>query len=139
VNGVNVLLVSIMSIKISVRCNFDVQKQNRKKYFTLSTDGKYIVIWVAQVVERRPLDRKVRVSNPHQDALALLLRRQYEFPQCGIYKGNFFFIYLPKSSLFTNAACREIAKRHLQINYLNSQYVLCLLYIFLTPFCDSKV
>jgi hypothetical protein len=42
------------------------------------------------VVERRPLNRKVRGSNPRQDALALLLRRQYEFPQCVINKGIFF-------------------------------------------------
>jgi hypothetical protein len=31
--------------------------------------------------------------------LALLLRRQYEFPQCGINKGNnFFFIYSYQTS-----------------------------------------
>jgi hypothetical protein len=42
------------------------------------------------VLERRPLVRKVPGSNPRQDALALLLSRRYEFPQCGINKGIFF-------------------------------------------------
>jgi hypothetical protein len=36
-------------------------------------------VWVEQLVERRPLDRKVRSSNPRQDTWALPLRRQYEF------------------------------------------------------------
>jgi hypothetical protein len=32
--------------------------------------------------------------------LALLLRRQYEFPQCGINKGNFyFFLFILFSSV----------------------------------------
>jgi hypothetical protein len=38
------------------------------------------------VVERRPLDREVRGSNPSHDIMALLLGRHYEFPQCGIIK-----------------------------------------------------
>jgi hypothetical protein len=56
----------------------------------LSCLGKNLV-WVSPLVERRPLDRKVQGSNPRQDTLALLLRWQYEFPQCGINKGFFFF------------------------------------------------
>jgi hypothetical protein len=41
---------------------------------------------IAQVVERPPLDHEVRGSNPSHDTMALLLRRHYEFPQCGIIK-----------------------------------------------------
>jgi hypothetical protein len=36
---------------------------------------------IAPVVERRPLDCKVRGSNPSHDTMALLLERHYEFPQ----------------------------------------------------------
>jgi hypothetical protein len=38
------------------------------------------------VVERLPLNREVRGSNPSHDTMALLLGRHYEFPQCGIIK-----------------------------------------------------
>jgi hypothetical protein len=41
---------------------------------------------IAQVVERRPLYRDVRDSNPSLDTMALLLGRLYEVPQCGIIK-----------------------------------------------------
>jgi hypothetical protein len=41
---------------------------------------------IAQVVQRLPLDREVRGSNPSHDTMALLLGRHYEFPQCGIIK-----------------------------------------------------
>jgi hypothetical protein len=43
---------------------------------------------IAQVVERPPLDREVRGSNPSHDTMALLLGQHYEFPQCGIIKGK---------------------------------------------------
>jgi hypothetical protein len=45
---------------------------------------------MAQVVERRPLDRKVRGSNPSHDTMALFLGRHYEFHQCGIMKEKLF-------------------------------------------------
>jgi hypothetical protein len=41
---------------------------------------------VTEMVERRPLDRKVRGSNPCQGTLALLLRRQYELPSSALKK-----------------------------------------------------
>jgi hypothetical protein len=44
---------------------------------------------ISQVVERRPLDREVRGSNPSYDTMALLLGRYYEFPQCGIITENY--------------------------------------------------
>jgi hypothetical protein len=40
------------------------------------------------VVERRPLDREVRGSNPSRDTMAILLGQNNEFPQCGIIKGK---------------------------------------------------
>jgi hypothetical protein len=43
------------------------------------------------VVERQPLDREVRGSNPRHDTMALLLGRHYEFPQCGIINGKLLF------------------------------------------------
>jgi hypothetical protein len=50
-------------------------------YFNYDLSGR-----IAQVVERRPLDREVRGSNPSYDTMALLLGRHCEFPQCGIIK-----------------------------------------------------
>jgi hypothetical protein len=44
------------------------------------------------VVERRPLDREVRGSNPSHDTMALLLGRHYEFPQCGIMEDFLFLL-----------------------------------------------
>jgi hypothetical protein len=49
---------------------------------------------IAQVVERPPLDRKVRGSNPSHDTMALLLGRHYEFPQCGIIKGKLLLLLI---------------------------------------------
>jgi hypothetical protein len=46
------------------------------------------------VVERPPLDREVRGSNPSHDTMALLLGRHYEFPQCGIIKGKLLIIII---------------------------------------------
>jgi hypothetical protein len=40
------------------------------------------------MVERRPIDREVRGSNSSHDTMALLLGRNYEFPQCGIIKAK---------------------------------------------------
>jgi hypothetical protein len=57
----------------------------------------YCFYWsgrIAQVVERPPLDRKVRGSNPSHDTMALLLGRHYEFPQCGIIKGKLLLLIL---------------------------------------------
>jgi hypothetical protein len=44
--------------------------------------------------ERPPLDREVRGSNPSHDTIALLLRRHYEFPQCGIIKEKLLLLLL---------------------------------------------
>jgi hypothetical protein len=49
---------------------------------------------IAQVVERPPLDREVRGSNPSHDTMALLLGPHYEFPQCGTIKGKIIIIKL---------------------------------------------
>jgi hypothetical protein len=49
---------------------------------------------IAQVVERPPLDREVRGSNPSHDTMTLLLGRHYEFPQCGIIKGKLLLLLL---------------------------------------------
>jgi hypothetical protein len=49
---------------------------------------------IAQVVERRPLDREVRGSNPSHDTMALFLGRHYEFPQCGIIKEKLLLLLL---------------------------------------------
>jgi hypothetical protein len=44
------------------------------------------------VVERRPLDREVRGSNPSYDTMALL-GRHCEFPQCGIIKEKLLLLF----------------------------------------------
>jgi hypothetical protein len=49
---------------------------------------------IAQVVERPPLDREVRGSNPSHDTMALLLGWHYEFPQCGTIKGKLLLLLL---------------------------------------------
>jgi hypothetical protein len=46
------------------------------------------------VVERPPLDREVRGSNPSHDTMAFLLGRHYEFPQSGIIKGKLLIIII---------------------------------------------
>jgi uncharacterized DUF497 family protein len=51
-----------------------------------TTSIKIISGRIAQVVERRPLDREVRGWNPSHDTMALFLGQHYEFPQCGIIK-----------------------------------------------------
>jgi hypothetical protein len=56
--------------------------------FLLHTKNIEIPWMVAQVVEHRPLDREFRGSNPSCGTMALLQRRHYEFPQCGIIKGK---------------------------------------------------
>jgi hypothetical protein len=48
--------------------------------------------------------------------LALLLRRQYEFPQCGINKGIFFFHFLEENFLLWVTGlisnCLLVVKNH---------------------------
>jgi hypothetical protein len=56
--------------------------------------------------------------------LALLLRRQYEFPQCGINKGNIYFLFIydtadddnDNSTVFDN-----------NTNWVRVYFVVCLL------------
>jgi hypothetical protein len=43
---------------------------------------------IAQVVQRRPLDREVRGLNPSLDTMVLLSGRHYDFPLCGIIQEN---------------------------------------------------
>jgi hypothetical protein len=66
---------------------------------------------IAQVVERPPLDRKVRGSNPSHDTMALLLGRHYEFPQCGIIKGKLLLLLLLLLLLYSSVSfsfnCRD--------------------------------
>jgi hypothetical protein len=64
------------------------------------------------VVERPPLDRKVRGSNPSHDTMALLLGRHYEFPQCGIIKGNLLLLLLLLFllSLLRDRSCMDRVK-----------------------------
>jgi hypothetical protein len=40
--------------------------------------------------------------------LALLLTRQYEFPQCGINKGNFFFETLSQNDRIRQIAVEDV-------------------------------
>jgi hypothetical protein len=70
-------------ILFSLLC-FETFVKKKKRYKYISKVITVRLVWVAQLVVRRPLNQKVRGLNPQQDTLALLLRRQYEFLQFGI-------------------------------------------------------
>jgi hypothetical protein len=72
---------------------------------------------MAQVVERRPLDRDVRGSNPSHDTMALLLGRHYEFPQCGKIKGKLLIIIIIICSVIRN--CFHMYFRTADVVYIS--------------------
>jgi hypothetical protein len=50
--------------------------------FIVTVEIHHVWLDSSRCIERRPVDRQVRDSNPSHDTMAHLLGRRYEFPQC---------------------------------------------------------
>lgn len=98
------MMIFFFSFQPSTTFSFWIRgKRNKKKSSILSGKRSWLwkswkrklfvlfvcLVWVAQLIECQPVGQKVWGLSPWQDTFALLLRRQYECPQCGINnKGN---------------------------------------------------